>query len=289
MNKVNAPNILLEDFNLFLNKAINQYVNKRYNIYDINQQVTDDLSVLKGTAIYDQSIREEDEEENEEIGPKFYSLKESDVYRTSEPKKNYSNIYKGIYQIKLPKDYFHILNCVCTFIVTEPYRCYDVDDIFEIGATKLTADTWNQVVNNFWNKPTYRRPYYYIHYGDQIVEQERKNADRIENDRSGGSQKILCEVRVGTDKHTVFKLSRITIDYLKVPKFYRLTQSQIDMIRDTSDVLEFPDYVCWEIINELVHIIMENISDQRLQTHPVVSQSIANPAQAQAQADGSAQ
>ena len=53
IKKVNAPNILLEDFNLFLNKAINQYVNKRYNIYDINQQVTDDLSVLKGTAIYD--------------------------------------------------------------------------------------------------------------------------------------------------------------------------------------------------------------------------------------------
>ena len=47
-------------------------------------------------------------------------------------------------------------------------------------------------------------------------------------------------------------------------------------------MLEFPDYVCQEIINELVNIVMENISDQRLQTHPVVSQSIANPAQAQA-------
>jgi len=29
-------------------------------------------------------------------------------------------------------------------------------------------------------------------------------------------------------------------------------------------MLEFPDYVCQEIINELVHIVMENISDQRL-------------------------
>jgi len=37
MNKENAPNILLEDFNLFLNKAVNQYANKRYNIYEINQ------------------------------------------------------------------------------------------------------------------------------------------------------------------------------------------------------------------------------------------------------------
>jgi hypothetical protein len=44
-------------------------------------------------------------------------------------------------------------------------------------------------------------------------------------------------------------------------------------------MLEYPDYVCQEIINELVHLVMENIGEQRLQTHPVVSQSIANPAQ----------
>jgi len=29
-------------------------------------------------------------------------------------------------------------------------------------------------------------------------------------------------------------------------------------------MLEFPDYVCQEIINELVHIIMENIGDGRI-------------------------
>jgi hypothetical protein len=36
-------------------------------------------------------------------------------------------------------------------------------------------------------------------------------------------------------------------------------------------MMEFPDYVCQEIINELVHLVMENASDQRLQTHPVVT------------------
>ena len=46
LNKENASNIMLEDFNYFANKSINQYVNKRYNIYDINQQTTDDLRVL---------------------------------------------------------------------------------------------------------------------------------------------------------------------------------------------------------------------------------------------------
>lgn len=36
LNKVEAPSMLLEDFNYLFNKAIYQYINKRYNIYDIN-------------------------------------------------------------------------------------------------------------------------------------------------------------------------------------------------------------------------------------------------------------
>ena len=51
MNKTAAPSILLEDFNYLLNKAIYQYINKKYNIYDVNQQSTDDIRVLKSTAI----------------------------------------------------------------------------------------------------------------------------------------------------------------------------------------------------------------------------------------------
>ena len=48
-------------------------------------------------------------------------------------------------------------------------------------------------------------------------------------------------------------------------------------------MMEFPDYVCQEIINELVHIVMENGRDDRLPTHVQVSQSVANPAQQQEQ------
>lgn len=36
LSKVNAPSLLLEDFNYFINKSISQFINKRYNIYDIN-------------------------------------------------------------------------------------------------------------------------------------------------------------------------------------------------------------------------------------------------------------
>lgn len=308
LNKTNAPNILLEDFNYFVNKAINQYVNKRYNIYDINQQTTDDLRVLKATAKFeisdDNKIRD------------FYD--------------NLTNANTGNYKIVLPSDYLHILNCICVYKLQTTYSCYDKNDYWSTAATKLTADMYSQVIGNFWNKPSYKKPYYYINntniyntnptnpYNNdngegtdipQIEESEivdenskpiaqdwkginsinlREGKDQF-NDyslsqksggiRYGNTSKVILEIRYGDD--SIFKLHEVYIDYIKAPQNLRLTQKEIDKTADTSQVLEFPDYVCQEIINELVHIIMENISDQRLQTHPVVSQSIANPAQQQ--------
>ena len=88
------------------------------------------------------------------------------------------------------------------------------------------------------------------------------------------------EIRYGTDDST-FELKKVLVDYLKTPQVINLTQDQLDSTRDNSQILEFPDYVCQEIINELVHLIMENAGDQRLQTHIPVSNTIANPAQQQ--------
>ena len=57
----------------------------------------------------------------------------------------------------------------------------------------------------------------------------------------------------------------------------------MDLTEDTSQIMEFPDYVCQEIINELVHLVMEHDADPRLQTNMPLTQSIAQPAQQQAQ------
>lgn len=51
VNKLEAPSMLLEDYIYFINKAIQQYINKAYNRYEINQQATDDLSFLKVSEI----------------------------------------------------------------------------------------------------------------------------------------------------------------------------------------------------------------------------------------------
>jgi hypothetical protein len=45
-----------------------------------------------------------------------------------------------------------------------------------------------------------------------------------------------------------------------------LTLNDLDLIDDTTPHLEFPDYVVYEIINELTTLILENGKDPRLQT-----------------------
>ena len=120
LNKENASNILLEDFNYFANKAINNYVNKRYNIYDVNQQTTDDLRVLKATAI---------------LKPKQIT--------------DYSGLTMAgdnnmaTYEVIMPADYLHILNCICIYKVKKTYKCYNKGDTWRSPATRLTADMYS--------------------------------------------------------------------------------------------------------------------------------------------------
>lgn len=108
------------------------------------------------------------------------------------------------------------------------------------------------------------------------------NVERSPQVRYGNPTNVRCEIRYGTD-NSVFKLKQVQIDYVKVPQYLELTQEQLDRTEDTSQVLEFPDYVCQEIVNELIHLIMEKDRNDRIQTHPVVSQSIATQQQAPVQ------
>jgi hypothetical protein len=106
--------------------------------------------------------------------------------------------------------------------------------------------------------------------------------ERIGQIRYGNPGNVRIEIRYGKD-NTLFELERIYVDYIKAPQHIRLSQEQLDLTEDTSQMMEFPDYVCQEIINELVHIVMENGRDDRLNTHIPVTQTVANPTQQQEQ------
>lgn len=317
LSKVNAPSMLLSDFNYFFNKAINQYINKRYNIYDINQQTTDDLRVLKATAILEpnkvESISDSEEGLNKFLG---YGA-------------GLSRIFGATYEVYLPLDYLHMLNCICIFKLNKRHKCYDKDNYVQFAAKRLTADSWSTIINDYYNRPLPERPYYYIHnvntstdvptnkiedtqltrtskgtdspqdydvYGTDASRPNVKSnlprsidlsgiqntsvVEREAGQRYGNASSVRCEIRYGHDD-SVFELEGVLIDYIKSPQVIRLTQEQVNLTEDTSQIMEFPDYVCQEIINELTMLVMENTADPRLATNPQFTQSIATPAQAQ--------
>ena len=367
LSKVQAPALKLYEFNYFFNQAIHQFVNKIYNIYDVNQQTTDDLRVLKATATLKPTI--------------------------AEPTGNKAIDYLqgATYFVDMPNDYLHLLNCICLFDVNKNKDCWNEGDVMVVGATKLTADSWSSVVDDVYNRPTKKRPYYYIHNQNNIstkngelennlhilptnvetdtlhdiskyiwsqlmdkarqayisdnstkdsvfkaVENANKDHDYISNvttiltklkgdtnitnakqayealikvkafegtsnfsrtfdflvndemklmdaiekpagSRHANSSRVKVEIRCGRDKSNIFSLSAVQIDYVKAPQFIRLTQEQLDSDEDISQVMEFPDYVNQEIVNELVNLVMRKINDPSLATHLQMTQSIARP------------
>ena len=307
LNKVEAPSLLLEDFNYLFNKAVYQYINTRYNIYDINQQTTDDVRVLKATAI---------------LPVKLVANAYTGDGITGGGVTASNALYRATYEVILPSDYLHILNCVCNYKVKKQFKCYNPDSFVQFSARRLTSDLWSQIINNFYMRPMYKRPYFYIHNvntnvanptnpyqsatnsGTDItsattsdgtttvtgglpktIKSGSNAVDAVERSgqiRFGNTSQVRMEIRYGKDT-SLFELVNVYIDYLKTPQNIRLTQEQLDLTEDTSQMMEFPDYVCQEIINVLVKLVMENSSDPRLQTHIPVNTTIANPAQAQSQ------
>lgn len=472
MNKVQAPSLLLEDFNYLFNKAINQYINKRYNIYDINQQTTDDIRVLKASAVLKpvksftsgKGGHASGTADGTYLQDGYSGKNTNSPYGTVYDVTGMNSLYGATYEAYLPMDYLHLLSCICNFKVNKTFKCYDKNTFIQFAAQRLTSDAWSTIINNFYMRPSYKRPYYYIHnvntkrdvptspnrstaaitsikdsegniltiapetdtydkimnlnmlssytftqtgavtqdnkiyvlknhpevyifdyetkkytysdgnYTESGSGEYRKASDgnyyptalitevdafdyvaalkevgvystgqdmdsldkdgnatngytygqytntesgegptgvsnfprsiiigddngkdtkymaidaveRPAGQRFGNASQVRLEIRYGKDD-SLFELASVYVDYIKTPQFIRLTQEQLDLTEDTSQIMEFPDYVCQEIINELVHIVMENASDPRLQSHPAVSQSIANPAQGQAQQQG---
>lgn len=370
LSKTQAPSLKLYEFNYLFNKAINQYINKVYNVYDINQQTTDDLRVLKATAFLtphkvelnkdnaDSAVQNtsaitgnrDQAKTGEEGSPTYTAYNGQATSYLSKAHRSIQSLHGATYEVFLPIDYLHMLNCVCIYYVAKTKDCWDAGSYIEIPATRLTADSWSSIITDIYNRPSPMKPYYYIHNlnqsqkiptdprtsttigtgleeigidiakfpyqvthadggegvtdinagtaGGTDVTSQNSNFQRTykfgeaETDRIslvekpiaariGNTSNVRCEIRYGKDD-SLFQLAEVQVDYVKCPQFIRLTQEQIDLTEDTSQIMEFPDYVNQEIINELVHLVMERINDPRLSNNMQMTQSIARPTGQQA-------
>ena len=282
LNKLEAPSLLLEDYNYFINKAVQQYINLVYAKLEIDQQSTDDIRVLKASTI----------------------LKPVKLYENPSYSHLANGMFKSSYYVDLPEDYIHLLNCIVEYKVgVANFKCYNKGDMVYFAARKLTPDMYTQVLNNAYMRPMYKRPYYYLtnintantivtnpSMDTAILDANKKNnetpsalvdSNNVPGDRLANPSIVRLELRYGNDDG-VFVPNNIYVDYLKSPMYIRLTQEQINSTLDYSQVLEFPDYVCFEIANIFVRLLMENASDPRLQTNIPINNTIAAPATIQA-------
>ena len=274
--------MLLEDYNYFINKAVQQYINLVYAKLEIDQQSTDDIRVLKASTV----------------------LKPVKLYENPSYSHLANGMFKSSYYVDLPEDYMHLLNCIVEYKVgVSNFKCYNKGDMVYFAARKLTPDMYTQVLNNAYMRPMYKRPYYYltnINTANTIVTNPSMDtaildankesnetpsalvdSNNVPGDRLANPSIVRLELRYGNDDG-VFVPNNIYVDYLKSPMYIRLTQEQINSTLDYSQVLEFPDYVCFEIANIFVRLLMENASDPRLQTNIPINNTIAAPAAIQA-------
>lgn len=231
LNKVQAPSLLIDDFVYLFNKGIQQYINRKYHTFEVTQQATDDLRYLTKT------IKKEDLKPN--LG---------DVFDTS-------------YDCELPRDYMHMLNVICEF-EKKDNKCEKCPTV-RVGAKKLTSNQWPTVVGNYYMKPSVRQPYYYIINIEDPVQYDTS----IKHERDANSHIPMMQIKCGNDT----TLKAVYIDYLRAPKKVTLTQSDIDAVTDPTEELEFSDYVIYEIINEVITLVLENTGNPRIQSQPAVT------------------
>lgn len=381
LNKNNAPSLRLHEFNYLFNKSINELVDEFYTNYDVNQNATDSLRVLQSEAqlaphqviiTYPQGSKDEST-----INTSITNGIPKVITPTGQKLKG------ATYEVFLPEDYLHILNCTCIYYVRYQNKCYDAGDYIEVPATKLTADSWSTIMTDVYNRPSPMKPYYYIHnrntsadlptnpITDKVIDENNKKTIEVGNDldvyytytesysgeefstrskpnpnfqtttyyskdqkiwytdrtftkkadinikdedaykiktvqqvpfsrtislndykvstvekpaylRHSNPQKVRMEIRYGKD-NSVYELVEVRVDYVKSPQFIRLTQDQIDLTTDTSQIMEFPDYICQKIINKLVALLLERSSDPRLATNVQINRTMVSPTQPQTQ------
>ena len=120
LNKLEAPSLLLEDYNYFINKAVQQYINLVYAKLEIDQQSTDDIRVLKASAIL-----------------KPVKLSDNPTYSDLA-----NGLFKSSYYVDLPADYMHLLNCIVEYKAkVSDFKCNNKDGPLYFAARKYADES----------------------------------------------------------------------------------------------------------------------------------------------------
>lgn len=211
-DKVAAPSFKFRDFNFWINKAIKQYCNLRYNEFDMKQQHIDDLRMIVPD-------------------PVVLSLTDNAV--------------------ALPDDYLHTLRLFVTMRYTKAKGCIANDTTFVEKCKRLTADMQGAITDDYYQRPQPNRVYYKINKNKVVIHYDAPN-NRVDY--------VVAD--------------SIELEYLQVPGDVTISADGQTYTIFSSYNANFPDYVWQEIVNLTVRLFLENVEQQRLNTHIPVNKTI---------------
>jgi len=249
-----TPDLLLEDFNHFINKGIFQWVQKRYNVYDTNEQTGDDVQVLQTPAVL--------------LAPNFYDVPETGKFTYRKKGNDF------IFTCDLDDTYFHMLSCILEYTIISDFKCYKAGSTFMMPAKRSTSAIESTVSKNAWLKASYRNPYFKVESGGWVGEIGEGHAPGSKlSVNYGPDAQIDMTGNIGNIAG-VFRLVRVHCDYIKYPQPVVLTYDQLDSLVDQSQVMEFKLDVCLEIVKEVVKLIALNTGNPILQSYDAVNMSV---------------
>lgn len=149
-------------------------------------------------------------------------------------------------------DYLHILSC--DLIVQNNISLLKK----RYAAKRLTLDMYGAIYNNEYLKPALKRPYYLL----------------LPVEGSDTQNDSVVKIFIGEDVTSITPYA-IRVYYLRRPTAVTLTDEEVyTLASDTSDIIEFPDYLKNEFIKRVVWYQLENVRDSRASSYPVLNQEI---------------
>lgn len=135
--KEEAPTLYLEDYLYYFNKAISEYMKIRYELFETNQQLADDMRAWK-----------------KPFEAHTLSIPISSIYKTV--------VVDGV--TKKEDEYRHLLSCIIDTKISRPItRCDQrANTTVSRKVTRMSSEIKAGLLDNAYLKPEFYRPYFEI-------------------------------------------------------------------------------------------------------------------------------
>jgi len=152
-----------------------------------------------------------------------------------------------------PNNYWHLLGFSNVLEVKNNVDCEESHEI-KIGVGKLTSEREVSIESNAYLEPKAKRPYY-----------------TVKNNFNSEYPNFELHYRKRNEIELV-RLTKVEMLYLKEPKIYTMEDDDLDGV-DTTENLEFQEYICQELVDTVSILIFEQNSDQRVGSSAQVNES----------------